>query len=204
MEVTMRFIATLLAVAGSLGLAACAVQPPEGPSFAAMPGNGKTYDQFQQDNARCQQNARYATGPVTPTQAANQSAVGSAVAGTALGAAAGALVGSTAGAVGTGAAVGAGVGLLAGSAIGASNAQASSASLQRTYDINYAQCMAAAGEKVPDLTAGPAAYPAPAGYAPAYGYAYPYPYYGPAYYYGPPVAVGVGFGWGYGGWHRHW
>jgi hypothetical protein len=201
----MRIVATSLAVAGTLGLAACAVQPPEGPSFAAMPGNGKTYEEFQQDNARCQQTAMQSV-PYSPAQAANQSAVGSAVIGTALGAAAGAAIGSVGGAVGAGAAVGGAAGLLAGSAIGANNAQASSAGLQQRYDVTFAQCMAAAGEKVPDLTANSGGYPAPAavGYAPAY--AYP-AYYPPPYYYGPPVAVGIGFGWGGGwggGWRRHW
>jgi uncharacterized protein YcfJ len=198
----MRYVATSLAVAGTLGLAACAVEPPQGPSFAAMPGNGKTYEEFQQDNYRCQQTAMQSV-PYSPAQAANQSAVGSAVIGTALGAAAGAALGSVGGAVGAGAAVGGAAGLLAGSAIGANNAQASSAGLQQRYDVTFAQCMAAAGEKVPDLTANSGGgYPAPAvAYAPAYGYP---AYYPPPYYYGPPVAVGVGFGWGGGYWRRHW
>jgi len=124
------------------------VAPPPGPSFAAMPGNGKTYEQFQADNGRCQQAAMQAAGPVSPAQAANQSAVGSAVVGTALGAGAGALIGAAAGAPGVGAAV------------GANNAQASAATLQQRYDTTYAQCMTAAGNSIP---------PPP----PPYGYAYP-------------------------------
>ena len=119
----MRNVATSLTVAGLLGLTGCVVQPPPRPSFAAMPGPGKTYEQFLADDARCQQTEAQATGPTTPGQAATQSGVGSAVAGTALGAAAGALIGSAAGAVGAGAAIGAGAGLLAGSAIGADAAQ---------------------------------------------------------------------------------
>jgi uncharacterized protein YcfJ len=187
----MRIVATSSALAGMLGLAACAVQPPAGPSFAAMPGNGKTYEQFQADNARCQQTAQQANGSMTPAQAANQSAVGSAVVGTALGAGAGALIGAAGGAAGAGAAIGAGAGLLAGSAIGANNAQASAASLQRNYDTVYAQCMSAAGDQVPGMSGGAAAYPPgtypPGTYPPgAYpppppGYAYPgyaRPYYG--------------------------
>jgi len=156
----MRVVTTSLAVAGALGLASCAVQPPVGPSFAAMPGAGKTYDQFQADNGRCQQAASQAMGPMSPAQAANQSAVGSAVIGTALGAGAGALLGAAGGSAGTGAAIGAGVGLLAGSAVGANNAQASAATLQQRYDTTYAQCMTAAGNSIP---------PPP----PPYGYAYP-------------------------------
>jgi hypothetical protein len=196
-----------LAAVGTLALSACVVQPPPGPSFAAMPGDGKSYDQFRQDDARCQAAGRQAAGPVSPGQAATQSAVGSAVIGTALGAAAGAAIGSAAGAVGAGAAIGGGVGLLAGSAAGANNAQASAAGLQRAYDVAYAQCMAAAGEKVPDVNGGAAAYGGYPGYGypayaygyPAYGYAYPAPYYG---FYGPGVIYG-GWGWG-GGWHGGW
>jgi hypothetical protein len=200
----MRAVGSAVAVAGVLGLSACAVAPPQGPSFAAMPGNGKTYAQFQNDDLRCRQTAFAANGNVSSAQAANQSGVGSAVVGTALGTAAGALIGSTVGAVGAGAAIGAGTGLLAGSAVGAGNAQASAANLQRNYDMVYAQCMVAAGESVPQPSAGPPGYPA--GYPAGYGYApYPYPYaYGPPVVYGPPVAVGFGWGWGWGGWHRRY
>ena len=193
----MRGIGTMMAAAGALALAGCTVQPPQGPSFAAMPGNGKTYDQFRADDARCRQIALQSNGNVSSAQASTQSAIGTAAIGTALGAAAGALIGSATGQVGAGAAIGAGSGLLAGSAFGAGNAQASGASMQRNYDITYAQCMAAAGEAVPQV-GGPAygyAYPA---YAPAYAYTY-----APAY--PPPVVVGVGFGGGwYGGSRGYW
>ncbi len=198
----MRVVPASLAVAASLGLAACAVQPPEGPRVAAMPGPGKTLEQFQADNGRCQQVAAGAAGPLTPGQAATQSGVASAAAGTALGAGAGALVGSAAGAAAGGAAVGAGVGLLAGAVLGSAAAQQSAASLQHAYDVAYMQCMSAAGHKVPDPTAMPAGYPAddyPAySYAPPMvGYVYPPPYY---YYYGPPVYFGSRFGWGWRRW----
>jgi hypothetical protein len=181
----MRIVATMLAVAGTVGLAACAAEPPAGPSVAAMPGPGKSYAQFQADDFRCRQAGSQAAGPLTPGQAANQSAVGSAVTGTALGAAAGALFGAAAGNAGVGAAIGAGTGLLAGSAIGANNAQASAANVQGAYDSAYAQCMAAAGNTLPAPAAPPpVAYPAYVAPAPSYyvapAYAYP-----PGYYYRP-------------------
>lgn len=196
---TMRRVGTGLAMLGLLGLGACAVQPPQGPSFAAMPGSGKTYDQFQIDDLRCRQTAMNANGGVTSAQAANQAGVGSAIAGTALGAGAGALLGSTAGAVGAGAAIGAGAGLLAGSAIGAGNAQASSASLQRNYDITYAQCMQAAGNTIPPPQVAVVQ-------EPVYGYPAPVYAYPPPVVYGPPVGIGFGFGFGHwgGGYHRHY
>jgi hypothetical protein len=197
----MSRLAVPLALACALGVSACAVGPPTGPSFAAMPGPGKSYEQFQGDDMHCRQVASASIGNVSPGQAATQSGVGSAAVGTGLGAAAGALLGAAAGNAGVGAAVGAGTGLIAGSAIGAGNAQVSAAGMQRSYDITYAQCMAAAGEKVPDLTA-----PAPAygGYYPGYAYGYPPPVvYGPPVYVAPPV-IGFGFGWGggWGGWRR--
>ena len=182
-------LATL--AAGALALSACAVTPPTGPSFAAMPGQGKTLAQFRTDDLRCRQMAFATIGYVPPGQAGAQSAAASAAVGTGLGAAAGALIGAAAGSPGVGAAVGAGTGLVAGGAIGAGTAQASTWGLQRSYDIAYAQCMTAAGEKVPDVNTLPQYMPY---YYPAY--AYP-PYYGS--YYGP-----YGWGGGWGGWGGGW
>jgi hypothetical protein len=170
----MRTIAMALSVASVAGLAACAVSPPPGPSVAAMPGTGKSYAQFQAEDARCRQAGAQAAGPLTPGQAANQSAVGSAAVGTALGAAAGALLGAAAGNAGTGAAVGAGTGLLAGSVVGANNAQASAANVQGAYDTAYNQCMVAAGNVIPGPGYGapppPPGYPPPPAYPPPPGY----------------------------------
>ncbi|HEX2939872.1 MAG TPA: hypothetical protein VHO91_02420, partial [Rhodopila sp.] len=200
-RVTMRVVTMPMIVLASSALAACVAQPAPGPQVFALPGPGKSSEQFQADNVRCQQVAANTAGPLTPAQAAAQSGVGTAAVGTALGAATGALVGSAAGAAGAGAAVGAGAGLLAGSAVGAGAAQQSAAALQNAYNLAYAQCMSAAGESVPNLATLPAGYPAdtyPAyGYAPpVYGYVYPPPFY---YYYGAPIFIGGGWGWG---WHR--
>ncbi len=193
----MRVVAKSLMILGTLGISACAVQPPTGPQVVAMPGPGKSLDQFQGDDERCRVSGAQAAGPLTPSEGANQSGVGSAVAGTALGAAAGALLGSTGGAVGAGAAIGAGAGLLAGSAVGANAAQESGASIQRVYDVAYVQCMSAAGEKVPDLTAQYAGYPGYSAYPvygvyPAYGYGYSYPT--PFFGYGPSIFIGGEYG----------
>jgi hypothetical protein len=171
-----------LVLLGALALGACAVAPPTGPSVMALPAKGKSFEQFQQDDATCQQYASARIGYGSPQQAANNSAVGSAVVGTAVGAAAGALIGAAAGNPAVGAAIGGGSGLLLGSAVGTSNAQLSGAALQHRYDMAYIQCMSAKGESVP-MTASR---PAPAAY-PGYGYR-PYPGYYPAYpgYYYPP------------------
>lgn len=131
----------LLATAGLLS--ACAVVPT-GPSVMALPGTGKTFDQFRADDASCRGFAFQQVGGVTTNQAATNSAVGSAVVGTALGAAAGAAFGG-----GQGAAVGAGAGLLAGSAVGMGNAQGSAYDVQRRYDYAYLQCMYANGNRIP-------------------------------------------------------
>ncbi|PMS14309.1 hypothetical protein FNF07_06300 [Trinickia caryophylli] len=124
-------------------LAGCTVMP-SGPSVMALPGTGKTFDQFRADDASCRQYALAQVGGVSAGQAATSSAVGSAALGTAVGAAAGAAFGG-----GQGAAIGAGAGLLTGSAIGAGTAQASGYGIQRRYDYAYIQCMYAAGERVP-------------------------------------------------------
>ncbi|HWK48087.1 MAG TPA: glycine zipper family protein [Stellaceae bacterium] len=191
-----------VACLSALALSACAVAPPTGPEVAAMPGPGKNFTQFQQDDATCRQYAGGQTGGVAPAQAANQSAVTSAAVGTVIGAAAGAAIGAATGNPGAGAAIGAGAGLLTGGAAGANAAQISGASLQRRYDIAYTQCMAANGEKVQQnvaYAAGPAyAYPAPAYYYGPPGYYPPPGYYDP--YWGPEVSFG--FYGGRGGW-RH-
>ncbi len=184
-------ILALLAVAG------CAVAPPTGPSVAVMPAQGKTFEQFQADDATCRQFASQQIG-IDPTTAANQSLVGSAAIGTVLGAAAGAAIGAAAGNPAAGAAIGAGSGLALGGLSGVSAAQASAGSLQQRYDIGYIQCMSAKGESVPQPTAVASAGPTPYWYGYPNYYAYPYyPWYG----YGPAF-VGVGFGF-HGGGHFH-
>lgn len=124
-------------------LGGCVVMP-SGPSVMALPGTGKSFDQFRADDASCRQYAFVQVGGVNAGQAATTSAIGSAALGTAVGAAAGAAFGG-----GQGAAIGAGAGLLAGGAVGAGTAQTSGYGVQRRYDYAYIQCMYAAGDRVP-------------------------------------------------------
>ncbi len=172
----MRRLALSIALVGPLALGACAVAPPIGPSVTALPAQGKSFADFQEDDAVCRQYASQQIGYGTPAQAASNSAVGSAVVGTALGAAAGAALGAAAGNPALGAAAGAGGGLLFGSAAGANAARVSGGALQHRYDMGYVQCMSAKGESVP--TVGVAR---PYAYYPYWGpHAYP-PYYYPMY-----------------------
>jgi hypothetical protein len=177
--------ATPLVLVGALALSACAVAPPTGPSVMALPAQGKSFEQFQADDATCQQYASARIGNGSPQQAANDSAVTSAVVGTAVGAAAGALIGAAAGNPAVGAAIGGGSGLLVGSAAGTSASYASAGALQQRYDMAYIQCMSAKGESVPTAGSGhpyPPRYayrpypPYPGYYYPYPGYYYPYPY----------------------------
>jgi uncharacterized protein YcfJ len=117
---------------------------PAGPTVMALPGSGKTFDQFRADDASCRQYAFQQVDGVSAGQAATASALGSATVGTAVGAAVGAAFNG-----GQGAAVGAGAGLLAGSVMGAGAAQSSGYEAQRQYDYAYIQCMYASGERVP-------------------------------------------------------
>lgn len=129
-------------VAGLLLLGGCAVAPI-GPSVMALPGSGKTFDQFRADDYVCRQYSTQQIGG-TPDQMATDSAVRSAAIGTLIGAAAGAAIGGH-----NGAGVGAGTGLLVGSMAGANAADASSYGAQRRYDQFYVQCMYAHGHRVP-------------------------------------------------------
>ena len=131
---------------------------PSGPTVLAVPGQGKTLEAFQQDDAVCRQ---YASEHVSyaQAQAGSQSATGSAVLGTGIGAALGTALGAVTGDPGTGAAFGAAGGLLAGGSSGSSAAQASSAGLQRQYDMAYLQCMVTKGNTAPGAYAAPGYYP---------------------------------------------
>ena len=162
--------ARVLPVAAGLFVTACATVPT-GPSVMVLPGTGKSFEQFQADDAVCRQWAAQLTGTTTQ-RASTESTVSGAAIGTVLGAAAGAALGAAAGSPATGAAVGAGVGLVGGTAVGASNAEAASGSVQHRYDVSYVQCMYAKGNQVPVPRGSQPAYtmqppPPPAVSAPA-------------------------------------
>lgn len=146
-------------LAALLALGACATIP-NGPSVMAMPGTGKSFEQFRGDDADCRQFALGQIGGAT----ANDSAVESGVKSAALGAAIGALAGAAMGGH-QGAGVGAGMGLLAGSAAGAGASQASGYGAQRRYDHAYIQCMYAKGDRVP-VSGRMTSAPERSGYAP--------------------------------------
>jgi len=129
-----------------LAFAGCATLP-SGPSVRVLPGDGKSFEQFQYDDAVCRQWAEQQSGNAQAT--ANQNTATGAVAGTLIGAGLGAAIGAATGNAGTGAAIGAGSGLLVGTASGASAGQASGMEVQRRYDIAYQQCMYSKGNKVP-------------------------------------------------------
>jgi hypothetical protein len=208
----MRRATLSLGVLSTLALSACAVAPPQGPTVMALPPQGKTFGQFQQDDATCRGYATQQTGGASAAQAGTNAAVGSALLGTALGAGIGAALGSVGGAVGAGAAIGGAAGLFAGSAIGANNAYAAAGGVQQQYDISYTQCMYSKGNTVKSAPAAYAAYPYGGTYAVPYAYAppyYPYGYgYGYAPWYGSSVFIGSGFGFHRfhnNGFHRgHW
>lgn len=124
-------------------LTACASMPT-GPSMMVLPGSGKSFDQFRNDDYICRQFANEQIGGATPNRASISSGVGSAVVGAGLGAAAGVALGGERGAV-----IGAGSGLLAGGLVGTNTARASGSVAQQRYDTGYIQCMYAMGHYVP-------------------------------------------------------
>ncbi|MEO8566698.1 MAG: YMGG-like glycine zipper-containing protein [Betaproteobacteria bacterium] len=162
----MNAIKRYLPLTAALLLGAC-VTVPTGPSVVALPGNNKSFDQFQADAFACQQFAQQSVGG--SAERANNYAASSAIAGTAIGAAAGAIIGSASGNAGPGAAIGAGTGLLVGSAAGSNAYGAGYYQIQRRYDGAYMQCMYAKGNQIP--VRGPARYrvPPPAYYGPPAG-----------------------------------
>jgi hypothetical protein len=127
----------LLVVAGCTSI-------PTGPSVMALPGTGKSFEQFRGDDMQCRRYASEQIGETDANRAANDAAAKSAVVGTVVGAAAGAAIGGH-----DAAGVGAGTGLVVGSMAGASSGQYSAYATQRRYDLAYIQCMYATGHKVP-------------------------------------------------------
>lgn len=171
----------------ALALGGCATMP-SGPSVAVMPGPGKTFTQFQTDDALCRQWAGQRLGMAGPDDANRNTATGSVV-GTVLGAGLGAALGAASGHAGAGAAIGAGTGLLLGTAAGANADQVSGWEAQRRYDIAYEQCMYAKGNQIPGASGRTRrsrrfippppppdrSYPAPESADPPTGSAYPPP-----------------------------
>ena len=76
-----RLSATFAGIAGVVALGACAVVPPPGPTVMALPGQGKSFPAFQQDDVTCRGYAEQQTGYQQPGQAGTNAAVGSAVLG---------------------------------------------------------------------------------------------------------------------------
>ena len=132
-----------IGVSACLLLGGCA-SIPTGPSMMALPGTGRTFDQFRFDDAECQRYAFQQIGGTTAEQAANESGVRSAAIGTVIGAVAGAAIDGK-----SGAGIGAGTGLIFGSIAGSESGRQSAYGTQRQYDNAYIQCMYARGHKVP-------------------------------------------------------
>lgn len=142
-------------------IAGCTILPT-GPSHMALPGTGKTFDQFTVDDLSCRHYALASSG-ATPTQAQESSAVKSAITGAAIGAVAGAAIGGS----GHDSAAGAGIGLLIGALSGVAAGDQSAYAVQRRYDNGYTQCMYAKGHRV--AVPGGMIYSQPAAPQPYYG-----------------------------------
>ncbi len=129
---------------GAFLLSSCAATMPSGPGVLALPGTGKSFDQFRADDQGCRGYAYAQAGGQPAEQAARDAAGRSALIGTAIGAALGGLAGG-----GEGAAIGAVFGLAGGAIVGSDATYAAAGSLQRRYDHAFTQCMYEKGHKVP-------------------------------------------------------
>jgi hypothetical protein len=150
----MRKSATMILGIGTLGLlAGCAMQPV-GPTVSVFPAPYKPFEVFQQDQYECGQ---YAGSQVAGmAEKANNRALGSAAIGTALGLALGAATGD-----GHAATFGGVTGAAIGGTIGADQSERAGFSLQRRYDIAFAQCMYSRGNQVPGFQRSAAPPPPP-------------------------------------------
>ncbi len=133
-----RVMVSAAALATVLTLEGCVTQPM-GPTVPVMPGEHRSFSQFQDDQNICE---RYAEDRVAGRiDRANDEIARNTVIGAALGAALGAAVGDTRGAI---------VGGTAGAAIGSSSTRPGDKqySTQREYNIAYAQCMKHRGNEI--------------------------------------------------------
>ena len=152
-------------------LGGCATMPA-GPSVMVLPEPGKSFEEFQSDDAVCRQWAMQQI-QVPPNEIVNKNLASGAAIGTAMGAGLGAAIGAASGEPATGAAIGAGSGLIAGTAAASGPAHAAGAEAQRRYDTAYQQCMYAKGNQIPGfaVTRPKQAHwippPPPPGYTPA-------------------------------------
>lgn len=128
----------------ALLLTAACTTLPSGPGVLVLPGTGKNFDQFREDDGACRQFAHAQVGGKTPKESVDESVARSAVLGTAVGAVAGAAINGP-----QGAAAGAGTGLVVGGLAGASAGETSAQGLQQRYDFSYQQCMYANGHRIP-------------------------------------------------------
>ena len=135
--------ATAIAFSGVLLVGGCA-SIPTAPSMMALPGTGKSFDQFRRDDSECRNYAFEQIGGKNAEQQAMDAGVRSATVGTVVGAVAGAAIGGS-----KGAGVGAGTGLVFGSVAGSGSAAQATYGSQRQYDNAYIQCMYARGQRVP-------------------------------------------------------
>jgi hypothetical protein len=129
------------ALGGVLFLGACA-QNPMGPTVQVLPGPGKSFSAFQNDQGVCRQFADQAVRD--QAQGANLRGLGTAAITTVLGAGLGAAIGS-----GQGAAVGAAAGAVGGAGLGAVRSSNTQNSIQAQYDNAFVQCMYSLGNSVP-------------------------------------------------------
>jgi len=146
----MRTRSLKIGLLGALLVVAGCATMPTGPSVRVLPAPGKSFEQFQADDAICRQWAERQVG-MKPQERADQNTATGAVAGTVIGGGLGAAMGAVGGHAGAGAAIGAGTGLLFGTAAGASSGEASGYEAQRRYDNTYVQCMYAKGNQVPGV-----------------------------------------------------
>lgn len=133
-----------MALLAVLPIAAGCASLPSGPNVMALPGTGKTFDEFRADDMLCRDYAFQQIGGKAREDAARDAAIRDAAVGTAIGAVAGAVIGGR-----SGAGVGAGTGLIVGSVAGSESRRVSGYGSQRQYDNAYVQCMYAKGHRVP-------------------------------------------------------
>ncbi|ASC05289.1 hypothetical protein WSS15_09890 [Acetobacter pasteurianus] len=142
----MKLYKAAFAFLPALLLAACA-ETPMGPTAQVLPGPGKDYGTFLQEQNFCRSQAAAAVHGQAGSQ--NRKALYGGLATTALGAGLGAAVGG-----GTGAGIGAAAGALGGGLGGSAYSNSQQGGIQTQYNNAYVACMVAYKNVLPAPNAG--------------------------------------------------
>lgn len=144
------FVIALVGILPGCSLTEYVIDLPEESTLVALPGKGKTRQQFASEKLACEQKARLMASNSRDTKAIKD--VGSVGGGMALGSMLGAITGGGLGIPG-GTALGTATGASAGAIVGVAGRAIDTSTPQGAFDLAFWKCMREAGNNLETVTA---------------------------------------------------